>query len=117
MADLYTEDKLFSKLHKISSPCILRVPSPIFKIHLFELKKSKPIIIKPLLAETAVHVSANITKYDIGPDDSCKEINNRCSDSLYLNVNVLGIKLNCLIDTGSTLSILHPSKYHAMSDY
>lgn len=28
----------------------------------------------------------------------------------------MGIKLNCLIDTGSTLSILHPSKYHAMSD-
>jgi hypothetical protein len=43
--------------------------------------------------ETVVHVSADITKYNIRPNDSCKEINNRSSDNLYLNVNVLGIKI------------------------
>jgi hypothetical protein len=37
-------------------------------------------------------------------------------DGLYLPVSIEGIKVNCLIDTGSTITILHPRKYLAIRE-
>jgi transposase InsO family protein/predicted aspartyl protease len=37
-------------------------------------------------------------------------------DGLYLPVNIGGVDINCLIDTGSTITVLHPRKYEAMSE-
>ena len=33
------------------------------------------------------------------------------NDSLFLTSNVYGVDVKCLVDTGSTVSILHPDKY------
>ena len=36
--------------------------------------------------------------------------------AMYLPVKVLGQDITCLIDTGSTLTVLHPRKYEALPD-
>ena len=36
------------------------------------------------------------------------------NDSLFLTGNVYGVEIKCLVDTGATLSILHPDKYNAI---
>ena len=35
-------------------------------------------------------------------------------DGLFVNVNVCNVNNNALIDTGSTLSVIHPSKYYSI---
>lgn len=35
---------------------------------------------------------------------------------MFLSVKIYGIDLNCLIDTGATVSILHPEKYYAIPE-
>jgi predicted aspartyl protease len=42
--------------------------------------------------------------------------NNDQQDGLYLAVSIEGVNLNCLIDTGSTITVLHPDKYKAMRE-
>ena len=39
-----------------------------------------------------------------------KGCNSPVNDSLFLTSNVYGVNVKCLVDTGSTLSILHPDK-------
>ena len=36
-------------------------------------------------------------------------------DGLYLKAKLLGVDVNCLIDTGATRSIVHPRKYYSIS--
>ena len=36
------------------------------------------------------------------------------NDSLFLTSNAYGVDVKCLVDTGSTLSVLHPDKYYAI---
>jgi len=38
-------------------------------------------------------------------------INTTANDSLYLSAQIHGIDVNCLVDTGSTMTVLHPRKY------
>lgn len=49
-------------------------------------------------------------------NDKSHEVKSLDIDSLYVIVKVFDLKINCLIDTGSTLSILHPSKYNAIPE-
>lgn len=45
------------------------------------------------------------------------EINNEVQqEGLYIKALVCGIKVNCLVDTGSTLTVLHPIKYSEIKD-
>jgi transposase InsO family protein/predicted aspartyl protease len=37
-------------------------------------------------------------------------------DGLYMPVKIGGVEINCLIDTGSTVTVLHPRKYHSMDE-
>jgi predicted aspartyl protease len=37
-------------------------------------------------------------------------------DGLYMPVQIGGVEINCLIDTGSTVTVLHPRKYRAMDE-
>lgn len=67
------------------------------------------------------HVSANIifdshrSNYDYECNKN-NEINDEHSKSLYLTLKVSGIKINCLIDTGSTLSIIHPQLFNSIQE-
>ena len=48
----------------------------------------------------------------LGPKGKILDINqNPNNDGLYLKANLYGVNINCLVDTGATLSILHPAKY------
>lgn len=42
--------------------------------------------------------------------------NNLSNDALYLEAQIGDIDINCLIDTGSTLSVIHPKKYYAIPE-
>ncbi|CAG2191634.1 unnamed protein product [Mytilus edulis] len=69
------------------------------------------------VAETEDQVLAE-TNYDLGESknfDKLSQIKSTNSDSLYVIVNVFDMKLNCLIDTGSTVSVLNSSMYNTMS--
>ena len=37
-----------------------------------------------------------------------------CKDSLFLQATVFGVKVDCLIDTGSTITVVHPNKFKAI---
>lgn len=49
-----------------------------------------------------------------GPSQSVS-LNKIKHDSLYLKMDINGIFINCLVDTGSTLTVLHSRKYFAIS--
>lgn len=49
-----------------------------------------------------------------GPSQSVS-LNKIKYDSLYLKMDINGIFINCLVDTGSTLTVLHSRKYFAIS--
>lgn len=48
--------------------------------------------------------------YNEGPHKKC-ELNNDINDSLYFKIKINGIFVNCLIDTGSTLTVIHVRKF------
>ena len=53
----------------------------------------------------------------LGPKRKILDINEGLSnDGLYLKANIYGINVNCLVDTGATLSILHPAKYRQIPE-
>ena len=43
-------------------------------------------------------------------------LNDSSHDGLFIPIVVGGISANCLIDTGSTISVLHPDKYLAIPE-
>ena len=49
-----------------------------------------------------------------GPSQSVN-LNKMKHGSLYLKMDIHGIFINCLVDTGSTLTILHSRKYFGKS--
>ena len=73
--------------------------------------RKEPSLGKRVLAESADHDSA-----------FCQQVstafrrggNLPVNDSLFLTGNVYGVEIKCLVDTGATLSILHPDKYNAI---
>ena len=38
------------------------------------------------------------------------------TESMYLTTNIHGLQVDCLIDTGSTISILHPLQYQKIPE-
>ena len=38
------------------------------------------------------------------------------NDGLYLHINIENVSLNALIDTGSTITIIHTQKFKLLSD-
>ena len=39
-----------------------------------------------------------------------------CGDGFYIQGSLLGVRVNCLVDTGANKSILHPKKYFSIAD-
>ena len=42
---------------------------------------------------------------------SFRRVSGLRSDGLFVDMSVLGVDLNAIVDTGSTVSVLHPDKY------
>lgn len=43
-------------------------------------------------------------------------LNQTLNDGLYLHINIENVSLNALIDTGSTITIIHTHKFKLLSD-
>ena len=68
---------------------------------------------KRVLAGSGDHVSALLPE---GSKNVKNGGNLPVNDSLFLTGNVHGLNIKVLVDTGATLSILHPDKYYSIPD-